>query len=75
MMTLTSSAAGSGMGHLETITLSPSGMARTRVTQRFDAQGALVAMFILQEERIIDAVSGALMKPPPTASGSAGDSA
>ncbi|RYG45840.1 hypothetical protein EON67_10195 [archaeon] len=48
---------------VETITLL-SDMARVRTVQRYDDMGVFQAMYMIREERVIDAVTGAVMEPP-----------
>lgn len=50
---------------VETVTLI-SDMARTRVVQRFsESDGSLRCTYIVREERVLDAVTGAVMSGPP----------
>jgi hypothetical protein len=46
---------------VETITLQ-SDMARVRTVQRFDDDGEFQVMYLIREERVIDAVSGSIMR-------------
>jgi hypothetical protein len=76
ILMLTATSRGSGLPVLvETIILGPGDMRRVRTVQRFGPEGALVAVYTVREERVIDTVTGAMQvgsrvgKSEPTRSG------
>jgi hypothetical protein len=65
LLVLTAYSRSTGLPILVETTTLISDMARVRTVQRFADNGELQCMYLIREERVIDAVTGAVVEPPP----------